>query len=86
MEWDMEFKEKNIMYKVVVLWIANIDRYSDVVIKLNDTMYNLLASFNKNEAKISPSTMYDKVYFMKRLPFVNDIPHNTFVPSVYLAS
>ncbi|RRT82891.1 hypothetical protein B296_00016950 [Ensete ventricosum] len=43
--------------KVVVLWTANTERYSDVIVGLNDTMENLMASLEKNEAEISPSTL-----------------------------
>ena len=49
MEWNREFKEKNKVDKVLVLWTANTERYSDVVVGLNDTMDNLLASFDKDE-------------------------------------
>lgn len=54
----MEFKVKNKVDKVVVMWTANTERYSDVVVGLNNTMDNLMASLAKNVAKISPSTMY----------------------------
>ncbi|MCH1922978.1 inositol-3-phosphate synthase, partial [Shewanella sp. A3A] len=45
-----EFKEKSKVDKVVVLWTANTERYSNVCVGLNDTMENLLASVDKNEA------------------------------------
>jgi myo-inositol-1-phosphate synthase len=86
MEWNREFKNKNKVDKVVVLWTANTERYSDVVIGLNDTMDNLLASLDKNEAEISPSTMYAIACVMEGVPFVNGSPQNTFVPGAYRAS
>ncbi|ONL94902.1 low phytic acid1 [Zea mays] len=52
-----EFKEKNKVDKIVVLWTANTERYSNVCAGLNDTMENLLASVDKNEAEVSPSTL-----------------------------
>jgi myo-inositol-1-phosphate synthase len=85
-EWNREFKEKNKVDKVVVLWTANTERYSDVVVGLNDTMDNLLASLDKNEAEISPSTMYAIACVTEGVPFVNGSPQNTFVPGVYVAS
>jgi hypothetical protein len=42
------------MDKVVVLWTTNNEWYSDIFIGLSDAMYNVLASFGKNGAKISP--------------------------------
>ncbi|CAM0957069.1 unnamed protein product [Alopecurus aequalis] len=77
-----EFKEKNKVDKVVVLWTANTERYSNVVVGLNDTMDNLLASLDKNEAEISPSTMYAIACVTEGVPFVNGSPQNTFVPGL----
>ena len=53
-----EFKEANKVDKVVVMWTANTERYTNVIEGLNDTKENLLASVEKNEAEISPSTLY----------------------------
>ena len=77
-----EFKEKNKVDKVVVLWTANTERYSSVVAGLNDTTENLLASLDKNEAEISPSTLYAIACVMEGVPFVNGSPQNTFVPGL----
>ncbi|WVZ58567.1 hypothetical protein U9M48_008828 [Paspalum notatum var. saurae] len=77
-----EFKEKNKVDKVVVLWTANTERYSSVVAGLNDTMENLLASLDKNEAEISPSTLYAIACVSEGVPFVNGSPQNTFVPGL----
>jgi myo-inositol-1-phosphate synthase len=68
--------------KVVVLWTANTERYSAVSVGLNDTTENLLASVEKNEAEISPSTLYAIACVMEGVPFVNGSPQNTFVPGV----
>ncbi|PPD98947.1 hypothetical protein GOBAR_DD04033 [Gossypium barbadense] len=77
-----EFKEKNKVDKVVVLWTANTERYSNVVVGLNDTMENLLASFEKNESEISPSTLYAIACVFEDVPFINGSPQNTFVPGL----
>jgi myo-inositol-1-phosphate synthase len=69
--------------KVVVVWTANTERYSNVVPGLNDTTENLLASLDKNEAEISPSTLYAIACVMEGVPFVNGSPQNTFVPGAY---
>ncbi|VVB08437.1 unnamed protein product [Arabis nemorensis] len=60
-----EFKEKNKVDKLVVLWRANTERYSNVIVGLNDTMENLLASVEKNESEISPSTLSPLLVFLK---------------------
>ncbi|KAG2298578.1 hypothetical protein Bca52824_035050 [Brassica carinata] len=61
-----EFKEKNKVDKLVVLWTANTECYSDVVVGLNDTMENLLSSVEKNESEISPSTLYEIAFLRTR--------------------
>ncbi|EXB39764.1 Inositol-3-phosphate synthase [Morus notabilis] len=77
-----EFKEKNKVDRVVVLWTANTERYSNVIGGLNDTVENLLASLEKNEAEISPSTLYAIACVLENVPFVNGSPQNTFVPGL----
>ncbi|XP_065021291.1 inositol-3-phosphate synthase-like [Musa acuminata AAA Group] len=77
-----EFKEKTEVDKVIVLWTANTERYSDVIVGLNDTMENLMASVEKNEAEISPSTLYGIACVLENVPFINGSPQNTFVPGL----
>lgn len=79
-----EFKEKMKLDKVVVLWTANTERYGNVLVGLNDTMENLLASLEKNEAEISPSTLYAIACVLENIPFINGSPQNTFVPGIVL--
>ncbi|OAY71391.1 Inositol-3-phosphate synthase [Ananas comosus] len=76
------FKEKNKVDKVVVLWTANTERYSNVIVGLNDTTENLLASLEKNESEISPSTLYALACVLENVPFINGSPQNTFVPGL----
>ncbi|XP_020104491.1 inositol-3-phosphate synthase isoform X2 [Ananas comosus] len=77
-----EFKEKSRVDKVVVLWTANTERYSNVIAGLNDTTENLLASLDKDEAEISPSTLYAIACVLENVPFINGSPQNTFVPGL----
>ena len=79
-----EFKESTKVDKVVVLWTANTERYSNVVVGLNDTMENLFASLDRNETEISPSTLYAIACVMENVPFINGSPQNTFVPGLLL--
>ncbi len=75
-----EFKEATKVDKVVVLWTANTERYSNVIVGLNDTEESLLASVDKNEAEISPSTLYALACILENVAFINGSPQNTFVP------
>ncbi|KAJ6916916.1 hypothetical protein NC652_019350 [Populus alba x Populus x berolinensis] len=82
MEDIREFKEKNKVDKVVVLWTANTERYSNIVVGLNDTMENLLAAVEKDESEISPSTLFALACINENIPFINGSPQNTFVPGL----
>lgn len=75
-----EFKEATKVDKVVVLWTANTERYSNLIVGLNDTIENLFASLDRNEPEISPSTLYALACVMENVPFINGSPQNTFVP------
>ncbi|KAJ1687168.1 hypothetical protein LUZ63_018558 [Rhynchospora breviuscula] len=77
-----EFKEKNKVDKIVVLWTANTERYSNVVVGLNDTSENLLSAVDRNEAEISPSTLFALACVLEGVPFINGSPQNTFVPGL----
>ncbi|KAF6149189.1 hypothetical protein GIB67_026045 [Kingdonia uniflora] len=77
-----EFKEANKVDKVMVLWTANTERYSNVVVGLNDTIENLFASLEKNEPEISPSSLYALACILENVPFINGSPQNTFVPGL----
>merc|ERR1712176_1348920 len=77
-----KFKADNGLDSVVVLWTANTERYSEVVVGLNDTKENLERSIAKGEAEISPSTLFAWACITDNVPFVNGSPQNTFVPGV----
>lgn len=47
---------------------------------LNDTEANLLAAIERNEAEVSPSTLYAVACIQEGVPFINGSPQNTFVP------
>lgn len=49
---------------------------------MNDTSENLLASLEKNETEISPSTLYAIAAIQEGVPFINGAPQNTFVPGL----
>lgn len=76
------FKEKNLVDKVVILWTANTERFSDVRDGLNNTMAELEASLKANEREISPSTIFAMASIVEGCTYINGSPQNTFVPGV----
>ena len=49
---------------------------------LNDTADTLMASIARNEAEVSPSTLYAAACILEGVPYVNGAPQNTFVPGL----
>jgi len=77
-----DFKRKNDLDKVIVLWTANTERFCEVRKGLNDTAENLLNSIEKNEAEISPSNIFAVASILENCCYINGSPQNTFVPGV----
>uniref|UniRef100_A0A2C9JKQ3 inositol-3-phosphate synthase n=1 Tax=Biomphalaria glabrata TaxID=6526 RepID=A0A2C9JKQ3_BIOGL len=77
-----DFKAKNNLDKVIVLWTANTERFSDVREGLNDTADNLLNSIKRGESEISPSTLFAVASILEGVTYINGSPQNTFVPGV----
>ncbi|KAI8844167.1 hypothetical protein BC829DRAFT_425907 [Chytridium lagenaria] len=75
-----EFKAQNGLDRVVVLWTANTERFSDITPGVNDTADNLLASIAASHAEIAPSTIFAVASILEGCAFVNGSPQNTFVP------
>ena len=76
------FKSANDLDKVIVLWTANTERFSSVLEGLNDTKENLMASIERGEEEISPSTLFAVASILEGVPYINGSPQNTFVPGV----
>lgn len=77
-----DFKKKNSVEKVVILWTANTERFSEVREGLNMTMSELEASLKRNESEISPSTIFAMAAIVEGCIYINGSPQNTFVPGV----
>jgi myo-inositol-1-phosphate synthase len=77
-----EFKAKNNLTKVVVLWTANTERYADSLPGVNDTADNILRAIKAGHEEISPSTVFSVACILENAPFINGSPQNTFVPGV----
>lgn len=76
------FKSQNGLDKVIVLWTANTERYSEIIDGVNDTAENLLKAIANNHDEVSPSTMFALASILEDTPFINGSPQNTFVPGV----
>lgn len=74
-----DFKAKNGLDKIVVLWTANTERYSEIG-EFNRTKESLMQSIKENHAEVSPSTLYAVACILEGIPFINGAPQNTFVP------
>lgn len=77
-----QFKQERGVDKIVVLWTANTERYSEVMEGVNDTADNLIKSIEKGEKEVSPSTLHAVACILEGVPFVNGSPQNTFVPGL----
>lgn len=75
-----EFKESKKLDKVIVLWTATTERYSEIREGLNDTADNLLAAIERGESEIAPSTLYACAAALEGCSFINGSPQNTLVP------
>ena len=53
-----DFKTSSGVDKVVVLWTANTERYSDITEGLNDTADNFLKAIDNNESEVAPSSIF----------------------------
>ena len=53
-----EFKVTSGVDKVIVLWTANTERYSELIPEINGNSKNLLRAITNNESEISPSTLF----------------------------
>lgn len=75
-----DFKEKNKLDKVVVLWTANTERYSELIKGVNDTADNLIKAIKEDHDEVSPSTIFAVACILEQVPYINGSPQNTFVP------
>lgn len=75
-----EFKAASKVDKVIVLWTANTERFSDVRAGLNDTADHLLRSIQTDASEVSPSTIFAVASILEGCSYINGSPQNTFVP------
>jgi len=76
------FKSSNNLDKVIVIWTANTERYSDVITGVHDTKDNFLKAIKEGHTEIAPSQMFAAASIMEGCSFVNGSPQNTFCPAL----
>ncbi|TPP46327.1 Myo-inositol-1-phosphate synthase family protein [Leishmania donovani] len=72
-----DFKSANKLDKVIVLWTANTERFSEHRDGVHDTAENLLAALKRNESELAPSTLYAMAAVLEKCSFINGAPQNT---------
>eukprot|EP00984_Skeletonema_dohrnii_P006018 scaffold2130_cov106-Skeletonema_dohrnii-CCMP3373.AAC.5 len=77
-----DFKTKNGLDQVILLWTANTERFSAVEEGVNDNAENILSSIEMGEAEVSASTVFAVASILEGCTFINGSPQNTFVPGV----
>ena len=77
-----DFKANNNLDKVIVLWTANTERFSELKEGVHDTADNLLAALKAGEAEIAPSACYAIAAILEGCSYINGAPQNTFVPGL----
>jgi len=75
-----DFKAANKLDKVIVLWTANTERYSELIPGVNDTARNLEQAVANSHDEVSPSTIFAMACIYEGVPYINGAPQNTFVP------
>jgi myo-inositol-1-phosphate synthase len=77
------FKAEQGVDKIIVLWTANTERYTNVDLdNVHGDKEMLLKAIENNEQEISPSTLYAVACILEGVSFINGSPQNTFVPGV----
>ena len=76
------FKAAHGLEKVIVLWSANTERYSDIIAGVNDSEDALMRSIARSEPEVSPSTIFAVAAALEGCTYINGSPQNTFVPGV----
>jgi myo-inositol-1-phosphate synthase len=77
-----DFKAKNNLDSVTVLWTANTERFTDVRDGLNSTADEVLASIRNSDSEISPSNIFAVASILENCSYINGSPQNTCVPGI----
>jgi myo-inositol-1-phosphate synthase len=64
------FKATSGVDKVIILWTANTERYSELIPEVNGNAENLLNSIKADESEISPSTLFAVASILEGVMFL----------------
>lgn len=76
------FKMLHQLDRVIVLWTANTERFSEHQEGIHDTADNLLAAVKRNEREVAPSALYAMAAILEGCSYVNGAPQNTICPAL----
>ncbi|XP_047992349.1 inositol-3-phosphate synthase isoform X2 [Leguminivora glycinivorella] len=77
-----DFKDRQKLEKVIVLWTANTERFCEVKTGVHDTSDNVEKALRNNEPEISPSTIFALAAIDEGCCYINGSPQNTLVEGV----
>ncbi|KAF9421297.1 hypothetical protein HW555_002769 [Spodoptera exigua] len=77
-----DFRDKNKLDKVIVLWTANTERFCEVRAGVHDTSENIERALRDNNSEISPSTIFALAAIDENCIYINGSPQNTLVAGV----
>lgn len=77
-----EFREREQLDKVIVLWSANTERFCEVIPGVHTTSAELLGAIKEGHKEVSPSTIYAVAAILEGCSYINGSPQNTLVPGV----
>ncbi|KAK9752724.1 Myo-inositol-1-phosphate synthase [Popillia japonica] len=82
MEDISDFRKSSGVDRVIVLWMANTERFCDVIEGVHDTANNLKNAIAADHPEISPSTLFAYAAIKMNCIYINGSPQNTFVPGI----
>lgn len=77
-----KFKEANGLDKVVVMWTANTERYTNIDNTVHVYTADLMKAIEQDHSEISPSTLFAVASILEGCIFINGSPQNTLIPAV----
>lgn len=77
-----QFQKTSGVEKVIILWTANTECYSNVIENINDTAENLKSAIAENHSELSPSVLFAFASISMGCIYINGSPQNTFVPGI----
>lgn len=77
-----QFKNTSGVEKIIVLWTANTECFSNILEGVNDTAENLRVSIENDNPELSPSVLFAYASIAMGCTYINGSPQNTFVPGI----